>query len=503
MRRTEPGFRGFPSFLFGYGVLAAALLAMLVFHKRMPMVDMPGHVSQIGSWLHYADPAYGFKDEFEFNWFTPYFFGYGLVYLLSHLFSIHTAFKIVLALAALSMPLVVRRTLVRGQGEPYWALFALPAFFGHAFHWGFLNYLIALPIGLLAIELSRRLSDDPAPRRALRLLAVLALLFFAHGIVFAWAWTVGFLICVLPPGYDVRRRIWPFFAVALIPAFYSSLKGESIPTETIWNWQWSRIAQLLAAPLTPRDPHAVAFGALLLALMLIVSGGVRKPSREHLPFLVALVAYLFAPVRMLNTDFIYQRLDVFVAVGFLAILPMPPTPGRRLAARLIVLVCSLLFFGQLATRFAHYNRSVSGFDGVAQAIPMNSRVRMVDPAASGVIHPFHLLDQELIAFRGAVVDNPWARYWQMPLRIRKEYVRASAPEFIVLRDSTRSCAADPVAEAASGIPRLRFQSGNWCLFELLDAGEIEAGEQVDGIQRPAADLVEDAADVLPEDADRE
>jgi len=501
MMRPDREFSGIFSFRAGYLLLAAVLLLLLFSHDRMPMVDLPGHVSQIGTWLHYGDPAFGFQDEFEFNWFTPYIFGYGLVFLVAQLVSIQVAFKILLALAALSMPLVVRWTLGRAGGEPYWALFALPIFFGHAFHWGFWNYLIALPIGLVAIELSRRLADEPSFRRALRLLLVLALLFFAHGMVFAWVWIVGLAVCVMPPWSSLRHRVWPFLAVAFIPAFYSSVKGDAIPTETIWGWSAGRIHELLAAPFRPYDPHAVAIGLLLLVLMLVLCRGLRRPSREHIPFALFLAAYFLAPMRVLNTDFVFHRLDVFVSVAFLPILPMPRTRIRRRAVRALVLVSCLMFFSLLNVRFREYNQLVSGFDEVAQAIPMNVRVKLVDPTASDIIIPHHLLHQELIASRGAVVTSPWARYWQMPLRIRESYRRAEEADFILARDPTRSCAADFVADASSGTPVRRIQAGDWCLFELLDAGEIEAGEHVNGVQRPAADLVEDAADVLSEHTD--
>jgi len=501
MLRPDREYTGIFSFRLGYLLLAAVLLLLLFSHDRMPMVDLPGHVSQIGTWLHYDDPAFGFQDEFEFNWFTPYIFGYGLVFLVAQLVPIQVAFKILLALAALSMPLLVRWTLVRSGGEPYWALFALPAFFGHAFHWGFWNYLIALPIGLASIELSHRLADDPSWRRALRLLLVLALLFFAHGMVFAWVWIVGLAVCAMPPWLSLRQRIWPFLAVAFIPAFYSSVKGDTIPTETVWGWSPHRFLELLAAPFRPYDLHAVAIGVVLLILMLILCHGVRRPSREHIPFALFLAAYLLAPVRVLNTDFVFHRLDVLVAVAFLPILPMPRTRGRRKAVRLLVLVSCLMFFGLLNVRFREYNQLVFGFDDVARAIPMNSRVKLVDPSASDIIFPHHLLHQELIASRGAVITRPWARYWQMPLRVKQSYLRADEADFIVARDPSRSCTADFVAEVATGAVARRLQAGDWCLFECLDPGQVEAGEHINGVQRPPADLIEDAADVLPEHTD--
>lgn len=469
-----------PSFRVGYAIAGLAVVYLLVAHERMPMIDLPGHESQIAAWLHYDDPRYGFADEFEFNWFTPYVLGYGLVYLAAQLVSIQAAFKIVIALAALATPLVLLWILRRSGGEPYWALFGFPLFFGHSFHWGFYNYLIAVPIGLVAIELCRRFSDSPSNRRAVAAGLTLAMLFFAHGIVFALAWLIGFLVCLVPPSDRLGIRLAPFVASVVIPVVYTLAKSSTIPAQTIWELNIDRLLFLLASPLRSWDPFAVSAGAASLIAILVLCGGIRRPSKDHIPFAVFVCVYLFAPTRALFTDFIFHRLDVFVSASFLWILCRPATLSRRRMAGVLTLVSCLLFVGVLHLRFEKFNRQMDGFDEVAAAIPLNSRVTFLDEQPWRILHPFHQLDQELIASRGAVIDKPWGVIWQMLLRVRQDYEREARPRFIVARLPELSCPIEAAQQFAAGTVTLVRESQGWCLFEAVEGFEVVSIDRGDG-----------------------
>ena len=58
------------------GTLAAAVAWAFFAFPYLPMVDLPQHAAQLSAWVHLKDPAYGFVDQFEVNWWTPYLLSY-------------------------------------------------------------------------------------------------------------------------------------------------------------------------------------------------------------------------------------------------------------------------------------------------------------------------------------------------------------------------------------------------------------------------------------------
>jgi len=78
-------------------VIIASLLATIPIWLTSfpPMVDLPEHAAQVGLLRSLHNPSFGFSELFWVNWFTPYLFGYILVYALTPLFGIVAASKLV------------------------------------------------------------------------------------------------------------------------------------------------------------------------------------------------------------------------------------------------------------------------------------------------------------------------------------------------------------------------------------------------------------------------
>src|SRR5688500_18356764 len=67
--------------LFGFAL--ALSVAPLWFGSHLPMVDLPQHAGQIAAFKELMAGNELFTGPFEINWFTPYLFGYLLLYGLS------------------------------------------------------------------------------------------------------------------------------------------------------------------------------------------------------------------------------------------------------------------------------------------------------------------------------------------------------------------------------------------------------------------------------------
>jgi hypothetical protein len=117
------------------------------------MVDLPQHAAQISLLRNLHDPAFRFAGLFRVNWFTPYLLGYLVVYVLAPLCGIVTACKLVTAAALIGLPVTTALLMRETGADSYWALLTIPAMYGFSYTWGFFNFLVAIPIGLVFLIL--------------------------------------------------------------------------------------------------------------------------------------------------------------------------------------------------------------------------------------------------------------------------------------------------------------------------------------------------------------
>ncbi len=163
--------------------------------RYLPMVDLPQHAAQIYLWQHYDDPTQGLAQDYVLNWFTPYLGGYTLVRLAACVLPILQAIKLVVTLAVLAFPLSLHRLLRETGGDRWWSLLGYPMAFGFSFYWGFLNYLVALPVGMLFLVAALGFAREPTWRRGGAFAAIGVLLCLCHVLVFAVVGAAaGFLV---------------------------------------------------------------------------------------------------------------------------------------------------------------------------------------------------------------------------------------------------------------------------------------------------------------------
>ena len=92
-------------FWWAYAVCAAAALVPLWSVTYLPMADLPQHAYQIHVWTHFDEAEYGYREQMEFNWFSPYLLGYALWRALAFAMPIGTSGRVLVSLIVLSLPL--------------------------------------------------------------------------------------------------------------------------------------------------------------------------------------------------------------------------------------------------------------------------------------------------------------------------------------------------------------------------------------------------------------
>lgn len=176
----------------------------------IPLQDLPQHLAAIRVLHDYSQPGLGFAQWFELTPMATQYIGfYFLASLLSYVFEVETATRLLLTISVGALPYAMR-FLLHHVTRPQWlALFAVPLAYNTNFILGFLNFTAALPLMVLGLGFAAALRDEVTLRRTV-----------LYGVVAAGC----FLMHVLPFGVLVIgtvcmgvTRDWRLFAKRLIP----------------------------------------------------------------------------------------------------------------------------------------------------------------------------------------------------------------------------------------------------------------------------------------------
>jgi hypothetical protein len=181
----------------------------------LPMVDYPQQLAAASIVRFYGDPVRRLQEAYQLSLARPHGLFELLVAGLAHLLPIEQAGRLVVALAlAAVLPATV--ALCRRTGRPSWyALLALAVTYGHAFYWGFVDSLLAVPLLLAGFALADGLFDRRFGFRSWLALALWGLLFYGTHLQFLllFAGGVAWLALARKPGF----RSWVLQVSSVLP----------------------------------------------------------------------------------------------------------------------------------------------------------------------------------------------------------------------------------------------------------------------------------------------
>ncbi|MDQ7005790.1 MAG: hypothetical protein Q9Q40_01005 [Acidobacteriota bacterium] len=410
--------------------LAAALFPLWAV-RYLPMVDLPQHAAQVAIWQAWDDPALGYAKLYEFNFFTPYLLGYSIARALAAVMGPFLAIKAVVTLAVLGLPLAAWRALRAVDAEPWPALLTLPLAFGFSFYWGFLNYLIAVPLGLLYLAEVLHYRRRPTGIRALWLGGAGILLFFGHVLALG---VVGLLaLSLLLPGSPrpgaLLRRLGPLLTPLPLALAWilRALGAESqVHLGTTWGPLLRRLPEWPGTLLGgARDP--LAAGALLLGVLLLPAAGVRPRRGGRLgPSLVlATAVYLLFPVFGFGVAMLYQRFAIFLALLLILTLRMPAAGRRRQVAAGLIVLLVVGWMGVLTARHRIFDRQARNIDPIIETLEPGRSLRMLifDLRSPGIAAEFPVFMHHPVWYqvmRGGFVSFSFAQHYPELLRYRRQ-----------------------------------------------------------------------------------
>lgn len=448
-----------------FGLSVAAVVPLLsVAHP--PLQDMPQHLAAISVLRHY--PEFGLGEYFELSLLrTQYLAYYAAAYLLSFIFGLALANKLLLCAAVIGLPWSLGFLFKALGRDPRIGLFAFGLSYNAHLILGFLNFIAALPLMIWGLTLALHFRREGTKTRGVALACLLVACFYMHIVPFAFLALGAALVLV---GCGVRatlRRVWVFLPACagvlswllLTPAGSSTLaaaggaSGKRGAQFASTSQALRELPMWLTDVLTSeRDEQlfqlwCALFGlALLLGVVLGIVGIVRsvraKDAADRAPFRaspsvrlvvlcpLAALLYFVAPT---GYDWIWPISARFPLIALLfASLLLPSlrgAVGHALFAAL-GLIC-VLNFATVTRAFAAFEREeVLDLDAAVASIPAGQRVAglMFRRGSQHVkFSPFLHAVAYYQAARGGAVMFTFADFPQSPFHFRDAHRPARVP----------------------------------------------------------------------------
>lgn len=383
-----------------------AILASLVFWtaRYPPMVDLPQHAGQVTLLLDLLRHQSPWQHEFSINLFTPYLVGYGLWALLAAFLPLLVSLKLLLTLSYLAYVYIGRNLRQHFQADERLDWLLLPGYFGYAYKWGLLTYMISAPLGLLFImaalnHAERCDAGRPHRRSAVFIFSAGVMLFFCHALTFLFCVAVGVILLLLrrKPLKARLLSLLPYVLLSPLSVLYwymarhnvisNSYIGDAV-TGTLWQYSPQRLQEFIIYPwgdLLDRG-WTTPVGVLALLTPFLLGSRLQPIRRAWVPFAALLLLWAASPTMAMKTWLLYQRFAIFTLPFYILLFCQPVvTPVSlpaaasatalrlRMAALVPPLLC-LYFFVMQYAQYYQFSRESADYNRVTAGMPDNQRV---------------------------------------------------------------------------------------------------------------------------------
>lgn len=367
-----------------------------------PLTDLPAHASNTSILRHYFDPAFHFREQFEFAFLeSPYVTVYALGAFFELFLSPVVAMKLVAIVMLLLLPAGLAVLFAGMKRSPEWGLLGLAFVWTQQTFWGFMNSMGALGLYAATIGVTLFLVDHPTRKRQALLAFMLVLTFYTHA--FRYPFTAGGVLLAAAVMYPATRNFSPVLLPSLpAAALCATWLGVRPKTQAMFDWRalslhWDRFLEIRNHTFhtwtTPLESSRAAqmfavIGAVLVAstvVFLVERRHVRATSRDRawaigttvLVVLLtgtSLIAFLVLPMKLGTWWMVYPR--EITSAGYIALALMPALPSalpraRVLAGVLLAMVSAVVLrqASLTAAEFSDFDRETQDFQRITRSIP--------------------------------------------------------------------------------------------------------------------------------------
>jgi hypothetical protein len=441
--------------------LAALLLGatMVWLAPRPPMEDFPQHVAQVTLLRDLLRGTSPWSDLLRINWFTPYLLGYGVTLLLSAAMPVTVAMKVVLSGAFLSF--VASCTALRkaygGDARLDWLY--IPGFFGFAYQFGLVTFLVAAPLGWTFVLLASRAAARPTLATLLTVTGAGVALFFCHGLVFLFCCAVGVTQVLLLRRSPARTAasMAPYVGLGCLAIVYflTVQRGDPLAASSTgqlgrdafkpavgWDWSgergWHRLISMFFYVLSSERSDAILLPVLLFMAAAPWLLGLRVNREDRsvwAPTLVLVGVWLLAPEYAMKIHFLYHRFALFLLPAYALLFSSPrrdegeadPVRARRSTwVEAGLAAACIAYLGIIAVRHRRFIGEAAPFEKVlAAAEPGQRAMSIIFETGSTAIRNLYTFQSFPVWYendKGGFVDFNYAYFLPQIVRFRPDRV---------------------------------------------------------------------------------
>lgn len=296
-------------------------VGFIFYTPYLPMVDLPQHASQVSTLDDLLKGKSVWADILTLNWDTPYLAGYGLWLLLYQFFDIIVSSKILVSIIFLFHTYTIHLLRKTFDAPVFLEWAVLPTFFGFAFQWGFVTFLLAIPVGISFFLSCKNWLETQQKSHFIQFAILGILMYFCHVLIFAFFCflSYGYFLLVHAKQFNIKKSIYftlPYLIYALI--FYRYLTKP-----TFWEFRYydenfvftsiiKKTSDLLYMPwnMSYLDYYDLASIVILIAPPLL-GLQLRKNIQHYVPLIAFLIIWYALPTIGFQTNFVYHRFAIF------------------------------------------------------------------------------------------------------------------------------------------------------------------------------------------------
>lgn len=406
--------------------LLSIALFIILWPTWPPIGDLPQHAAQVAWLQRFAAGDTGPLGElFRVNFATPYLVGYGLTWLIANVVSIPVALKLVLVGYVVGFVSSSELLLREVGSDPRWTCLVVPVALGLPYQWGFLNYLVGLPLLLLTVRSALRFTRTPSVGRGVLLTVVLAGLVPVHALISLLSGAIGGVMALGYPAPARRRALvaLPFFTpLPILWLWGQATRGGEAMTHAppLWDTLIHRPAHLMVYFLAAeRSMPALGMGIVILTLPFVLGARPTETLWRWFPLLGLCTLVATVPTFVFGTYFVWERLAPLVFVFWLFVLEPGSVPRSRALGALVGVLPAAWLLHQASVVVA-FEEEIVELRGALADLPPDQRVLSLvfdrDGVAQGAAY-MHLSSWYVVE-QGGLVEMSFAQYYPQMVRYR-------------------------------------------------------------------------------------
>lgn len=485
--------------------------AFLFYPPYLPMVDLPQHAAQVATLDDLLKNRSPWSYLVTLNWDTPYLAGYALWLLLYQFMNIVLSGKVLVASTFLFYTYTVHLLRKEFQASPLLEWAAMTSFFGFAFQWGFITFLLAIPVGFLFFLSCKKWLENKKQIYFIYFLILGIAMYLSHVLIFSFFCFLSYLYFL---SVHAGKQTWKQRIIFTLPyLLYAIILYRYVTKPNEWTFQYyedgfvfqtlrDKTLDLFYLPwhmLRIYKYQLADYGLLLLFPML--GFRLRRSLEFYIPLIGFLIIWYILPTIGFQTNFIYQRFSVFLLPFYCLIWEkrQPPYHRKLISSMQLGAIAFVLCFSTLMWKF-YYNQILFSREPAVISYQEIEKTMLPDKRVL-TLHTLNSRDSTLAmtsymeflyfptwyqAEKHGWVDFSFASFHPQIVRFRPEYLRElpsrSAEidgiaaltncmdyDYLVMKseEDAQILSNHLVTNPHCRSFRLKAQSGDWLLFENL------------------------------------